>query len=157
MDPRMTSERTPTSLERRPSGTTAHYRQPSKAHGGNSQSRNAIFVTAPTPSPMSPEFEPLPDVSVVPDFNTMMLHGPSRRRPSASPSTAAQGSLNSTPTTLVADGDASGAVSTMKRPGRTPSTTRKDNTHHRSRSRNAQKDAGSYGMQHLFNKVSVDE
>ena len=150
-------------LERRPSATaTQHYRQQSKTHGNNSSSRNAIFVNAPTSSPLSPDLDPVPDSSIVPDFNTKMRRGTSRRRPSVSPSTtaqgSAQGSISSSTTTLLADGDTSTtASSTMKRLERAQSSkNRKEHGHHRSRSRNQQeqKTVGEYALHHLFNKFN---
>ena len=150
-------------LERKPSTTASqHYRQQSKSHGNNSSSRNAIFVNAPTSSPLSPELDPVPDSSIVPDFNTMMRRGTSRRRPSASPSTTVQGSIqgsvSSTTPTLVADGDANNtASSTMKKLERVQSNkNRKEHSHHRSRSRNQQeqKTVGEYALHHLFNKFN---
>ena len=145
-------------LERRPSATAAqHYRHPSKTHGNNSSSRNAIFVTTPSASPLSPELDPVPDSSVVPDFNTMMRRGTSRRRPSASPSTTAQGSLSTTSTNLAPDGDSSSTASTMKKLERVQSSkSRKEHSHHRSRSRNQQeqKTVGEYALHHLFNKFN---
>ena len=145
-------------LERRPSATAAqHYRQPSKTHGNNSSSRNAIFVTTPSVSPLSPELDPVPDSSVVPDFNTMMRRGTSRRRPSASPSTTTQGSMPTTSTSLAPDGDSSSTASTMKKLERVQSSkNRKEHSHHRSRSRNQQeqKTVGEYALHHLFNKFN---
>lgn len=153
-------------LERRPSTTAAqHFRQQSKTHGNNPSSRTAIFVNPPTSSPLSPELDPIPDSSIVPDFNTMMRRGTSRRRPSASPSTtvqassqgSTQGSVSSTTSTLVADGDTSHtALSTMKKLERAHSSkTKKEHSHHRSRSRNQeQKTVGEYALHHLFNKFN---
>lgn len=149
-------------LERKPSTTAAqHYRQQSKTHGNNSSSRNAIFVNPTTSSPLSPELDPVPDASIVPDFNTMMRRGTSRRRPSASPSTtvqgSVQGSISSATSTLAADGDTSNPVSsTTKKLERVQSSkNRKEHSHHRSRSRNQeQKTVGEYALHHLFNKFN---
>ena len=141
-------------LERRPSATTPqHYRHPSKT----SSSRNAIFINTPTTSPLSPELDPVPDASIIPDFNTMMRRGASRRRPSASPSTTAHGSGSSSSTTLFGDGDASSTSSALKKLDRTQSIKHiKEHSHHRSRSRNQQeqKTVGEYALHHLFNKFN---
>ena len=144
-------------LERRPSSTTPqHYRQPSKTHGNNSSSRNAIFVNTPTTSPLSPDLDPVPDSSIIPDFNTMIRRGASRRRPSASPSTAAHGSSSSASTNFLAEGDTSSTSSALKKLDRTHSVKhRKEHSHHRSRSRNQeQKTVGEYALHHLFNKFN---
>ena len=145
-------------LERKPSGTaTQHYRQASKTHGNNSLSRNGIFLNTPnTASPLSPELDPVPDASIVPDFNTVLRRGTSRRRPSASPSTTAHGSISTTASTLVPE-DPSSTTSTMKRLDRAQSSkNRKEHSHHRSRSRNQQeqKTVGEYALHHLFNKFN---
>lgn len=149
-------------LERRPSATTAHYRQTSKAHVSNTQTRNAIFVTSPATSPLSPETsEPVSDAAGLPDFNTMVRRGTSHRRPSESPSSTIHGSMHSASTsTLITDretGDTNGSTSTQKRPDRAQSSKgRREHSHGRSRSRNQheQKTVGEYALHHLFTKVS---
>ena len=151
-----------TGLERKPSGTAAHYRQASKTHGNNSQSRNALLVSSTQNGSGNPDVEPLPEGSSFSDYNTMIRRGASRRRPSASPSTTLNGSVSTTSSaTLLPDrdnGDSNNTLPTARRLDRSQSSkNRKERSHHRSRSRNQmpleQKTVGEYALHHLFNKV----
>lgn len=153
-------------LERRPSATQSHYRQPSRAHSNYPQSRNAIFLASPATSPLSPD---TPGSAIsnasLPDFSnyTMIRRQTSVRWPGDSPSTTANNSMHgsSVPSTLGGDRDLGDAIdgTVVRRNDRTQtSKSRTGHSHHRSQSRHhqEQKSVGEYALHHLFNKVSID-
>lgn len=154
-----TSVPTRTPLERRPSGAS-HYRQTSKTHGTNSQSRNALFLNSAGANPVAREGEAVPDSTSSSDLNAILRRGASRRRPSASPSGTSNPSVSGA-STLTPERDANettGTLPTLRKLDRSQSSrNRKEHSHHRSRSRNQQHEqvaVGEYAMHHLFNKAS---
>lgn len=152
-------------LERRPSATHNHFRQPSRAPSNYPQSRNAIFVASPTNSPLSPE---TPGSSItsaaLPDFSnhTMVRRQTSVRYPGEMPNATLSGStlVSTSSVTLNADrehGDTTEGTLVQKRVDRTHGKSRSGHGHHRSQSRHhhEQKSVGEYALHHLFNKVST--
>ena len=151
-------------LERTTSVTHGHYRQGSKFQAPYQHSRNASFVNSPATSPLSPQ--PIGVAStkagLLPEFSslTAMHHGASELRPTESPATTVNGSMNASSTsTLVSErepGDANNMMLIQKRVDRTHgSRARRDHSHQRSQSRQLeQKTVGEYALHHLFNSVS---
>lgn len=151
-------------LERRPSASQTHFRQMSRAHGTFQQSRNAMFVSSPATSPLSPETPGSANIDAnLPDFSglTMIHRGTSLRHQNESPSTTTNdlSQHSSTTSTLVGDRDLaemSSTSSTQKRTDRVqPSRVRGGHSHHRSQSKHSQeqKSVGEYALHHLFNQV----
>ena len=154
----------PNALERRPSASQGHYRQASRAHGYQ-QSRNAIFLTSPATSPLSPDTPGsalsnagTPDSSSLP----MLRRGASLRHPSEGSGSIMDGSnYSSTTSTLVEErdmGQANHGTSTQKRVDRAQfSKARRGHSHHRSQSKSQQeqRSVGEYALHHLFQRVCV--
>ena len=152
-------------LERRPSATHNHFRQPSRAHSNYPQSRNAIFVASPATSPLSPETPgsaitdgSLPDFSI----NTMVRRQASVRYPGDSPISTVNGSTQVSSSSAIMNvdresGDINEGTLAQKRAERTQNgKSRNGHSHHRSKSRHhhEQKSVGEYALHHLFNRVS---
>lgn len=152
-------------LERRPSANQNHYRQPSRAHSNHPQSRNAIFVTSPTTSPLSPDTPGSASTNAsIPDFSnySMVRRQASVRYPSDL-STMNKSTQNSSVSSIsLGDretSDPNGGTGDQKRNDRAQSSkSRSGHKHHRSHSKHhqEQKSVGEYALHHLFNKVSAD-
>lgn len=152
-------------LERRPSATQNHYRQPSRAHSNYPQSRNALFLTSPTTSPLSPDTPGSASTNASQsDFSnyTMGRRQASVRYPNES--TTALNAAMPTSSALASSngdrdvGDVINSTSVQKRTERSgTSKSRSGHHHHRSQSkhRQEQKSVGEYALHHLFNKVSL--
>lgn len=154
-------------LERRPSASQAHLRQASRVHGSFQPSRNAMFVSSPTISPLSPDTPGSASVDAsLPEFSglTMIRRGSSLRHQNELPSTMTNNisTHTSTASTLIGDrdlADLSNTSLTQKKADRGPtSRTRRGHSHHRSQSKHSQeqKSVGEYALHHLFNQVSFN-
>ena len=149
-------------LERRPSATQNHYRQPSRAHSNHPQSRNAIFVKSPATSPLSPETPgSTTNNAGFPDFANFSINNHTASERVSSESSTLIGSIHSSSASVVSTvsrnvGDASGSTSEYKRNERSQhSKNRSGHQHRRSQSRQhqEQKTVGEYALHHLFTKV----
>ena len=150
-------------LERRPSATQHHYRQQSRAQSNYPPSRNAIIVTSPTNTPLSPETPASAStIASQSDFfsNATMRRQASVRYPNEStmtlnatmqtPSASASATLNGDRSAVTANDNA------PKRSDRThASKSRSGHHHYRSNSRHSQeqKSVGEYALHHLFQRV----
>lgn len=152
-------------LERRPSASQAHFCQASRPNGSYQQSRNAMFVSSPVTTSLSPETPGSANVDAsLPDFSslTVIRQGTSLRHQNNPPSATANGDSthSSTTSTLIGDRDlaeTNSPSSIQKRSDRAPtSRTRRGHSHHRSQSKHSQeqKSVGEYALHHLFNQVS---
>ena len=149
-------------LERRPSASQSHYRQPSRAHSNFQQSRNAMFVNSPATSSTSPDTPGSTPNVALPDLSslTMLRRGDSLRHPSESSATTLNGPTHSPTSTLAEDrdlADTNNGVLPKKRLERTQTSKgRRSHTHHRSQSKHQQeqKTVGEYALHHLFQRVS---
>ena len=151
-------------LERRPSASQNHFRQPSRAHSNYPQSRNAIFVASPTTSPLSPETPSSASTNASQaDFSnyTMVRRQASVRYPGDS-ATTLNSALQTSSTSLNGDretGDVQDVTSTQKRLDRALNSKSRNPDHHRrsqSRHHHEQKSVGEYALHHLFNKVCLN-
>ena len=156
------------SLERRPSATQNHFRQPSRAHSNYPQSRNAIFVSSPTVSPLSPETPSSANtLASQTEFsnNTTVRRQASVRYPNE-PTTTLNGVMQTTSVTASASpngdrdlGNTNSSTVAQKRVDRTQTSKPRsvDHRHYRSQSRHRQeqKSVGEYALHHLFNKVGL--
>ena len=149
-------------LERRPSATQVHYRQPSRVHGNHPQSRNAIFVKSPATSPLSPEIPAaIMNNAGFPDFATFAVNHHQNSDRYASESSTLLGSIHSSSTSAASTldqslGNVSGKIADHKGNERTHPSKSRSGHHHRpsqSRQHQEQKTVGEYALHHLFNKV----
>jgi hypothetical protein len=144
-------DRTPGTLERKPSGSYAHNRTTSIVHGIQ-HSRNTSFVNSPATSPLSPQAIAAAGAT---------LNGAVMSQESIADAFATNGAtgnpLNGYPgaaTPVPAGGDGS---TSSRKPERAPSgrSSRKGHSHARSQSRHQHahelKTVGEYALHHLFN------
>ena len=149
-------------LERRPSASQNHFRQPSRAHSNYPQSRNAIFVASPTISPLSPETPSSASTNASQtDFSnyTMARRQASVRYP-VEPATTLNTAIQTSSTNGDREtGDAQDGALVQKRVERTLTSKSRNADHHRrsqSKHHHEQKSVGEYALHHLFNKVRLD-
>lgn len=154
-------------LERRPSATIAHHRQPSRAHGLYQHSRNTSYVNSPATSPLSPQLNGSASLNANATIEMSGLSAIHQNSFERRPGDSLAGSLhvpinNSSTFTLGGErdsGDVNHATITHKRMDRTYSAKgRRGHNHHRSQSKQQQlveqKTVGEYALHHLFNSVS---
>lgn len=154
-------------LERRPSGTHAHYRQTSRAHAIYQHSRNASYVNSPATSPLSPQLIGSASLNLgpTPELSSLTAVHPSNpeRRPSDSSSATANISMSSSSTLVFRGdpdpGDSNNTMLGPKRVDRAQSAKgRRGHSHRHSQSKQQhlqeQKTVCEYALHHLFNSVS---
>ncbi|KAF1831086.1 hypothetical protein BDW02DRAFT_532702 [Decorospora gaudefroyi] len=149
-------DRTPNTLERKPSGSYAHNRNTSIVHGIQ-HSRNTSFVNSPATSPLSPHVIAAAgaalDGAVMSQESIAEAFAANGMQPGAGAGTHA-GPGNG----YSATGAQPEASVPQRKPERAPSarSSRKGHNHHRSQSRHPQhahelKTVGEYALHHLFN------